>query len=451
MSSVILSLFSTQRINLLSLKSTWLFICSVLLLWSSIAQAELTIEITKGRQGGLPIAVVPFGWQGPTMTPPQDVAKIVAADLERSGRFDPVAERDLLARPTEGSQINFRDWRLVGAPHLVVGKVSAVGGNYTVQFQLFDVYRESQKIGYTFQVQEKELRSIAHRISDIIYESLTGEKGAFGTRIAYITSTVWQANSVRYYALYVADIDGYNPQLIVRSKEPLMSPSWSSDGRKLAYVSFEGQRPVIMIQDIFTAQREKAAAFSGINGAPSWSPDGTRLAMSLSKDGNSEIYVMHVASGRLQRLTDHLAIDTEPNWSPDGRTLVFTSDRGGNPQIYKVSVDGGKAARVTFDGRYNARASFSPDGKRITFISGDGSNFRVAVQELARGNMQILTNSRLDESPSFSPNGTMIVYATEYANRGVLAAISLDGRVQQRILLQEGGDAREPAWGPFSK
>ncbi len=430
---------------------TWVLTLFILLLWSGVARAELTIEITKGQQGGLPIAIVPFGWQGAGMTPPQDIAKIVTADLERSGRFDPVAARDLLARPTDGSQVNFRDWRLVGAPHLVVGKVSAVGDNYTVQFQLFDVYKESQKTGYTFQVKEGELRAIAHRISDIIYEALTGEKGAFGTRIAYVTSTVWQANNVRYYALYVADIDGYNPQLIIRSKEPLMSPAWSPDGRKLAYVSFESRRPVIMVQDVFTAQREKVAAFSGINGAPAWSPDGTRLAMSLSKDGNSEIYVMHVAGGRLQRLTEHLAIDTEPAWSPDGRKLVFTSDRGGRPQIYRIAADGGKPERVTFDGRYNARASFSPDGKRITFINGDGNVFKVAVMELATGNMQILTNSRLDESPSFSPNGSMIIYATEHANRGVLAAVSLDGRVQQRIQLQEAGDAREPVWGPFTK
>ncbi len=441
----------TLRTDLLNFLRTWVLVFSAALLWSGAAWAELTIEITKGQQGGLPIAIVPFGWQGPSMAPPQDIAKIVAADLERSGRFDPVAERDLLARPTDGSQVNFRDWRLVGAPHLVVGKVTAAGDNYTVQFQLFDVYRESQKIGYTFQVQEKELRSIAHRISDIIYETLTGEKGAFGTRIAYITSTVWQTNNVRYYALYVADVDGYNPQLIIRSKEPLMSPSWSPDGRKLAYVSFESRRPAIIIQDVFTAQREKVAAFTGINGAPAWSPDGTRLAMSLSKDGNSEIYVMHVASGRLQRLTNDLAIDTEPAWSPDGRRLVFTSDRGGRPQIYKIPVEGGKSERVTFDGRYNARASFSPDGKRIVFINSDGSTFRVAVMELATGNMQILTNSRLDESPSFSPNGSMVIYATEYANRGVLAAVSLDGRVQQRILLQEAGDAREPVWGPFIK
>ena len=430
---------------------TWVLTLFILLLWSGVARAELTIEITKGQQGGLPIAIVPFGWQGAGMTPPQDIAKIVTADLERSGRFDPVAARDLLVRPTDGSQVNFRDWRLVGAPHLVVGKVSAVGDNYTVQFQLFDVYKESQKTGYTFQVKEGELRAIAHRISDIIYEALTGEKGAFGTRIAYVTSTVWQANNVRYYALYVADIDGYNPQLIIRSKEPLMSPAWSPDGRKLAYVSFESRRPVIMVQDVFTAQREKVAAFSGINGAPAWSPDGTRLAMSLSKDGNSEIYVMHVAGGRLQRLTEHLAIDTEPAWSPDGRKLVFTSDRGGRPQIYRIAADGGKPERVTFDGRYNARASFSPDGKRITFINGDGNVFKVAVMELATGNMQILTNSRLDESPSFSPNGSMIIYATEHANRGVLAAVSLDGRVQQRIQLQEAGDAREPVWGPFTK
>lgn len=428
-------------------KSMLVFIA--LLTWNSIAQAALTIEITKGRVGGVPIAVVPFGWQGPAMQPPQDVAGIISANLERSGRFDPLAERDLLARPHEGSQVKFRDWRLLGAPNLVVGKVSAEGNFYNVQFQLFDVYREKQQIGYTFKVKETELRKIAHRISDIIYETLTGEKGAFSTRIAYITSKLWRTDNVRYYALYVADIDGHNAELVLRSREPIMSPSWSPDGRKLAYVSFEQRRPVIIVQDIFSAQRERISAFKGINGAPAWSPDGKRMAMSLSKDGNSELYIMHVASGRLQRLTHHHGIDTEPAWSPDGEQLVFTSDRGGRPQIYQISVHGGKPKRITFEGRYNARASYSPDGSKITFINGENNRFRVATLELETGIMQILTDSRLDESPSFAPNGSMVIYATEHLNRGVLAAVSVDGRVQQRIALDEEGDAREPAWGPL--
>ncbi len=422
--------------------------CALFLI-NGTASAGLVIDITKSDSGGLPIAIVPFGWQGPTMNAPQDLAEIVTADLERSGRFDALPKGDLLARPHDGTQVNFRDWRLVGAPSLVVGKVSSNGDTYDVQFQLFDVYREKQQIGYSFKVTEKDLRKTAHRISDIIYETLTGEKGAFSTRIAYVTSKVWRTNNVRYYALYVSDIDGYNAQLVLRSREPIMSPAWSPDGRKLAYVSFEQRRPVILVQDIFTAQRERVSAFKGINGAPAWSPDGKRLAMSLSKDGNSEIYVMHVASGRLQRLTHHRAIDTEPAWSPDGNTLVFTSDRGGNPHIYQIAVQGGKPKRITFEGRYNARASYSPDGEKITFINGDNGVFRVAVLELETGIMQILTNSRLDESPSFAPNGSMVVYATEYLNRGVLAAVSVDGRVQQRIALDEEGDAREPAWGPL--
>jgi TolB protein len=424
------------------------FLCLWLVL-GGVARAGLTIDITQGVEGALPIAVVPFGWQGPAMNPPQDIAQIISDDLMRSGLFAPIARNDMLSRPQDGAQINYRDWRLLGTPSLVVGRLTGTGNTYKIQFQLFDVNRQVQLVGYSFSAKEKELRRIAHKISDLIFETLTGNKGAFNTRIAYITSTVWRTNNVRYYALYVADVDGYNPQLIVRSRNPIMSPAWSPDGKKLAYVSFEQRRPMIFIQDIFTAQREKVAGFKGINGAPAWSPDGTRLAMSLSKDGNSELYIMHLNSGALRRLTHHEAIDTEPAWSPDGRNIVFTSDRGGRPQIYQISVQGGKPKRLTFEGRYNARASYSPDGKQITFIDGDGSNFRVAVLELSSGFMQILTKSRLDESPSFAPNGSMIIYATEYLNRGVLAAVSVDGRVQQRIALDEGGDAREPAWGPF--
>ena len=428
----------------------FLWVMCIVLGLSATAHAELTIEITKGMDGGLPIAIIPFGWQGPALNPPQDIAQIIVNDLTSTGRFDPLSERDLLARPHEGSQVNFRDWRLLGAPNLVVGKITAVGENYRIQFQLFDVYREVQQTGYTFMVKEGDLRRVSHQISDIIYETLTGERGAFNTRMAYITSNVWRTNNVRWYTLFVADSDGHNQQMVIRSKQPIMSPAWSPDGSKLAYVSFEGRRPMIYVQDIFNPQfRERVAAFKGINGAPAWSPDGSRLAMSLSKDGNSEIYIMHVLSGRLQRMTHHNAIDTEPAWSPDGSHLIFTSDRGGRPQIYKISAHGGKPKRLTFEGRYNARASYSPDGKRIAMVNGDQGRFRIAVLELDTGITQVLTDSKLDESPSFAPNGSMIIYATEYMNRGVLAAVSVDGRVQQRIALQEAGDAREPVWGPF--
>ncbi len=413
----------------------------------SSAHGALTIEITKGQQGALPIAVVPFGWQGPAPYPPQNVASIIANDLTISGRFSPLAERDLVSRPAEGRQVNFRDWRLLGAPNLVVGKVIAQGDRYKVQFQLFDVYREVQQVGFSFEASAKDLRRLAHKISDIIYETLTGERGAFATRIAYVTAKGVQGE--RAYSLFVADVDGHDAQLIVRSRHPLMSPSWSPDGTRLAYVSFENGRSMIYVQNVQTGERERVSAFKGINGAPAWSPDGQRLAMSLSKDGNSEIYLMHLRSKRLQRLTHHYAIDTEPAWSPDGDAIAFTSDRGGRPQIYQISIRGGKAERLTYDGRQNLKPAYSPDGKRLAMIRGDGGNYRVAVMELENKMTQILTDARLDESPSFAPNGSMVIYATEYMGRGVLSAVSVDGRVQQRIGLQEGGDAREPAWGPF--
>ncbi len=419
----------------------------VLLAFSGPARAALTIEITKGQSGALPIAVIPFGWQGPLMEPPQDVAAIIANDLTISGRFSPLEREDLLARPTEGSKINFRDWRLLGAPNIVVGKVMATGNRYRVQFQLFDVYRETQQVGFSFEAEAKDLRRLAHQISDIIYETLTGERGAFATRIAYVTAK--PVGGQRMYSLFVADVDGHNAQLIVRSRHPLMSPSWSPDGGKLAYVSFESGRSAIYVQDVATGQRERIAAFKGINGAPAWSPDARRLAMSLSKDGNPEIYVMHLRSKRLQRLTHHYAIDTEPSWAPNGREIAFTSDRGGRPQIYLVSLDGGRPQRLTFEGRQNLNPVYSPDGKRLAMIRGDGGKYRVAVMDLENKMTQVLTTTRLDESPSFAPNGSMVIFATEYMGRGVLSAVSVDGRVQQRIALQEGGDAREPAWGPF--
>ena len=416
-----------------------------LLLTAAGARAALTIEITQGVEGAVPIAVVPFGPGGAAL--PVDVAEVITADLHRSGRFAPVAKDDLIARPYEASQVNFRDWRLLKTDDLVIGKVTPFGAGYVAQFQLFDVFRGVQLAGYSIRSDAKNLRRTAHQIADMIYETLTGEPGAFATRIAYITVTD-QPDGKRRYSLEVADSDGFDPQSVVQSTQPLMSPAWSPDASRLAYVSFENKLPKIFVQDLRSGSREMIASFRGINGAPAWSPDGTQLALVLSKDGNPEIYVMDMASRRLRRLTDSLSIDTEPSWSPDGRSIIFTSDRGGTPQIYRISAGGGRGERLTFDGAYNARASYSADGRSIVMVHGANNRYQIAVQNLQSGALQVLTDGRLDESPSFAPNGRMVIYATEEKMRGVLAAVSVDGRVKQRFSAREG-DAREPAWAPL--
>ena len=413
------------------------------------AQAALTIEITEGVAGALPIAVVPFGIEGQGQgVAPEDIGAIIAADLKRSGRFAPLPERDLLARPHEGRDVNFRDWRVLGIESLVVGKLRPLGaGQYTVQFQLFNVFQGTPLAGYSIPSSAADLRRTAHQISDIIYEKLTGERGAFNTRIAYVA--VAGKPPAQTYALQVSDADGHNPQSILKSKQPLLSPAWSPDGTRLAYVTFENKRAQIYIQEIVSGKRELIASYPGLNGAPAWSPDGTRLALTLSKDGNPEIYVMSVTARTLQRLTNNLAIDTEPTWSPDGSTLVFTSDRGGRPQLYRMSSNGGEAARITFEGDYNARGVFSPDGKQIAMVHGNGGQYRIALMDLKTGGVRVLSERTLDESPSFAPNGAIIIYATNEGKRGTLTAVSVDGRVRNRLLLQEG-DVREAVWSPFT-
>lgn len=417
------------------------------LLWQAQA-AALTIEITQGAEGALPIAIVPFGWSGGGNPPGQDVAAVVAADLARSGRFKPLDVADMLARPTSGNTVDFRDWRALAMDNLVVGEVSPNGpGGYLIKFQLFDVFRGEQIAGYSIPTTERDLRAAAHHIADIIYETLTGQPGAFATRIAYVTSTRGKDGKDRV-VLEVADADGHNPQTIVSSTEPLMSPAWSPDGRRLAYVSFEQGKPSIWVQEVFTGRREKLASFKGINGAPAWSPDGRSLALTLSKDGNPDIFVMDLARRSLRAMTRHAAIDTEPAWSPDGRYLVFTSDRGGAPQIYRVAAAGGDAERLTFEGAYNARASYSPGGRELTLVTRVNNKYRIAVLDLQSRSLRVLSDGSLDESPSFAPNGSMIIYATRAQGRGVLAAVSTDGRVRQRLGVQ-AGDVREPVWSPY--
>lgn len=412
------------------------------------AHAILTIEITQGVDSGLPIAIVPFAAPGQARLP-QDIAQVVQADLARSGRFTPLDPKDFVSRPSEDRQVIFKDWRIIKAEALVIGQVRAAGNNrWQVEFRLYDIYKEKQLAGYSYTVSTDRLRAVAHQISDIIYEKLTGEPGVFSTRIAYVTRE--PVGRKFRFRLQLADADGFNPLTVLTSGEPLMSPAWSPDGTRLAYVSFERRRPVLYVQNVITGQRAQVAEFQGINSAPAWSPDGTRLALTLSRDGNPEIYVMNLASRALTRLTQNPAIDTEPAWSPDGREIVFTSDRGGKPQIYRMRADGGRAERLTFENDYNARASYSPDGKMLTLVSGGGGRYHAAMLHLSTSVLQVLTDTPLDESPTFAPNGRMILYATDRAGRGVLASVSSDGRVRQTLKLQEG-DVREPAWGPFNR
>jgi TolB protein len=422
---------------------TWVLTATLLVAAAPDAAAVLTIRITQGAEGAQPIAIVPFAAEAPL---PVEVAEIVASDLARTGRFAPIPERDLPARPAEGSQVDFRDWRKLGTENLVVGRVRPEAGAYNVQFQLFDVFKGQQLAGYAIPARNDTLRRVGHKIADLIYEKLTGERGAFATRVAYVTESRG-ASGNRRYALEVADSDGFNPNTVLDSAQPILSPAWSPDGRRLAYVSFEDGRSAVYVQELASGRRERVAAFEGINSAPAWSPDGTRLALTLSRDGNPDLYVLDLASRNLLRLTDNPAIDTEPNWAPDGASILFTSDRGGKPQIYRVASSGGTAKRVTFEGDYNARAVHSPDGKRVAMIHGSRGSYRIGLLELDTGALRVLTETRLDESPSFAPNGAMVIYASG-GRGGTLEAVSVDGRVRQRLSVSSGA-VREPAWSPF--
>jgi len=435
----------------LSVARKFLFVLplGVLLLWVPRASAILTIEITQSLGTGMPIAIVPFGVTG-TAKLPEDVAAVIEADLARSGRFTALARKDFLSTPRAPGEVNFKDWRLVKAEALVIGNVQQLApGRFQVDFRLYDVFKETQLAGYQYVVGADLLRMVGHQIADVIHEKLTGEPGAFNTRVAYVTKESAARGGV-VFKLQIADSDGYNPTTILSSAEPIMSPAWSPDGTQLAYVSFEQKRPVLYAQNVIYGSRTKIAEFRGINSAPAWSPDGTRLALVLSKDGNAEIYVMTLADKSLRRLTQHPAIDTEPAWSPDGRHIVFTSDRSGPPQIFRMRSDGGAVERLTFEGSYNARASYSPDGSQLTLVTRVGGRYHAAIFDLKRSALQVLTDTELDESPTFAPNGRIILYATAHRGRGVLASVSADGRVRQLLKLQEG-DVREPSWSPFNR
>lgn len=415
---------------------------------SPAQDGELTIRIEQGIATALPIAVVPFATVGEPAGIP-DVAAIVRADLARSGQFAAMEPGDMPSQPASFAAVNFKDWRVLGMENLVIGKVlSAPGGGYVVEFRLVDVYRGKQLLGYRIPTSAANLRLTAHHVADMIYERLLNQKGAFATRIAYVT-VERQGKDKSLYRLQVADADGYDPHTILESTQPLLSPAWSPSGDRIAYVSFEDRNSAIYLQDIRSGKREKIVSGPGINSAPAFAPDGRRLAVTLSRDGNPEIYLFDLESHALTRLTNHPAIDTEAAWAPDGRSLVFTSDRGGGPQIYRLDLAGGKPQRVTFDmGSYNARARYSPDGRKLAMVHGGEGGYRIAVLDLATNSFDIVTSARLDESPSFAPNGSMIIYATMGAGGTELAATSTDGRLKQRLALQRG-EVREPAWGPF--
>lgn len=429
-----------------TLASGWLLALSAMLCLTTTAQAQnLTIEITRGSDQATPIAVVPFefGGQGGL---PQDVAQIVSDDLEHSGQFSPLSRSSLVSLPSSSEDVFYDDWKRVDARYLVVGKIEPQGDQYRIQYELMDVLGGKRMLGETLTSSSGDLRASAHYISDQIFEAITGIRGAFSTRIVYVSASGAGENA--RYALYVADADGYNAQQVLSSDDPILSPAWSPDGQKIAYVSFESGNSAIYVQNAATGERVRLTSFPGINGAPAWSPDGRKLAMSLSKDGQPEIYVMNLATRQLTRLTNNSAIETEPDWTPDGRSLIFTSDRSGAPQLYRMSASGGRAERVTFTGGYNSDGRFSPDGKTLFMVTRDDSGYHVAKQDMDTSRVTVLTDSQWDESPSVAPNGTMIIFATQQGAQGVLGAVSSDGRASFRLPSTQG-DVREPAWSPF--
>lgn len=408
--------------------------------FASNANAALEIEISGGSAQQVPVAIVPFAQVANTNQ--ENISAIISADLRRSGMFRVLETGGVVNRPSDITQIKYSEWASLQAQAMAVGVVEALPGNrLKVTFQLADVLKQAQLTSMQYNIAPNQLRATAHKIADVIYQKLTGETGIFASRIAYINKSSGR------YALRIADADGENPVTMVSSKEPIISPAWSPDGSKIAYVSFEKKKPIIFVQSL-SGQRTMLANFKGNNSAPAWAPDGNKLAIVLTYGANSQVYTINADGSGLQQVTKSSAIDTEPTWSTDGKWIYFSSDRGGKPQIYKVSSAGGDPQRVTFEGAYNVSPRFSPDGKSLAMIRNDGGKFRVALQDLASGQVQMLSEGSQDESPSFAPNGRVLLYATRVAGHGSLAAVSADGRVKQK-LNESGGDIREPAWGPL--
>lgn len=415
------------------------------LCFASMAQAVLKIDITEGFEGALPIAVIPFQWKGGEKVVNGDVSAIVVSDLARSGKFSPVAEKDLIAKPQTLADVHYKTWRVAGMDHIVIGSVTLQpDGLYQVQFRLIDILKAKQVLGYSFSATKETLRTVAHQISDYVFTHITGLPGAFNTRIAYVTSKRDKKGNTSM--LQVSDTDGYNPQTLLTSDEPIMSPAWSPDGSELAYVSFEGGQAEIFTHNIRTGVRKSRSKYNGLNGSPAWSPDGKKLAITLSKDGNPDIYILNLADNQLQRFTDHWSIDTEATWMPDGKSMVYTSSRSGKPQLYKQAVTiNARPERLTYEGAYNASASVSPDGKYIAYVHGEGNIYRIAVLDLVTKSSRVVTDGPLDESPEYAPNNSMILFASQEKRQAVLAAVSVDGRQKQRLAFSDG-EVREPSW-----
>ena len=424
-------------------------VCRIIIVFlfsfSGIAWCELVIKVTKGNDSPTKIAIAPIVNVG---NPARfDISRLVENDLQRSGLFVATPRADMLSFPSMVKDVYFRDWRLLGTDYLVIGKMSSKETDkIEIEFSLLSI--ASQKVIFRHKVSgsDTQLRDLGHLISDKVYNAITGIRGIFSTRVAYITA-IREVDGV-IYRLHVSDVDGAREKLMLRSHEPIMSPSWSPDAKKLAYVSFETGRPAIYTQNLATAVREQITNFAGLNGAPAWSPDGTTLALVLSKDGNPEIYLMDLQSKQLNRLTQHFSIDTEPAWMPDGKNLLFTSDRGGEPQIYKLNIATKAIERLTFEGNYNARGSLAPDGRTLAMVHRKTGAFHIAAFDLQTRRIRELTTTSLDESPSVAPNGAMLMYAMKQEERGMLAAVSLDAGVRY-ILPARSGDVREPAWSPF--
>lgn len=414
-------------------------------LFSLSSKAALTIEINEGFDNALPIAVVPFGTDTAYM---QDVSKVITADLKRSGQFKPLATSQMPALPNELNQINYDQWRSLMIDNMVIGKVTQMeNGLYQVDMRLINVLRKEQMMGKRWSnVPAKGMRKVAHQISDAIYQELTGKRGAFNTQIAYVTMV--KGAKQRFYTLEVADADGFNAQPILKSTKPIMSPSWSPDGQKLAYVSFEDGRSKVYVQSLDGKYRKMVAGFKGINGAPAWSPDGQKLAVTLSKGGNADIYVLDLNSNRLQQITRDRAIETEATWAPDGLSILYNSDRRGQPQIFQYFFDTRDEVRITFEGKYNSDPQMSPDGRYVAVVHGS-NGYHIGLVDNQSKRFEVITDTFLDESPSFSPNSELILYAMNKGGRGQLAVVTTDGRFSQTLQVKNA-EVREPAWGPYS-
>jgi TolB protein len=404
------------------------------------ALAQFRVEVTGVGLTQLPIAIAPFRGEAQS---PQKIAAIVQADLERSGQFRAVDAAG--TNLDESSRPDVTPWRQKGADSLAVGSVARLAdGRWDVRFRLWDVVKGQDLGGQSYAVAVADLRLAAHRIADFIYEKLTGDKGVFSTRIAYVTK------AANRYNLWVADSDGENAQSALASAEPIISPAWSANGTQLAYVSFESRKPVVYVHEVASGKRRLIANFRGSNSAPAWSPDGRTLAVTLSRDGGSQLYTISANGGEPHRLTQSTGIDTEPVFSPDGRNIYFVSDRGGAPQIYRMAASGGNPERVTFTGSYNISPAISPDGRWLAYVSRISGVFKLQVMELGNGTVNSITDTSADESPSFAPNGRLIVYATRQNGREALMTTTLDGKIKARLAGQSG-DIREPDWGPFQK